>query len=54
MKKVYEAPEANIMLFVAQQDLAFSFDHLEDLTNPVQKPGNATVISDGDILVPLL
>lgn len=53
MKKQYEAPEAEQILFISQQKLAFSFDDLLDTGNPMQTPGDSTTISGGDILVPL-
>ena len=53
MKKYYEAPEAKAMLFVSAQDLAFNFDDLNDLLQNPQTPGNATVVSKEDILIPL-
>lgn len=53
MKKYYESPEAKAMIFVSQQDLAFNFDDLEDLLQNPQTPGDATIISKEDILIPL-
>ena len=53
MKKYYEAPEAKAMLFTPAQDLAFNFDDLNDLLQNPQTPGNATVVSKEDIMIPL-
>ena len=53
MKKQYESPEVKAMLFVPTEELAFSFDDLENVGQGTQTPGNATEISGGDVLVPL-
>jgi len=53
MKKYYEAPEGKVMLFVSTEELAFTYDELEDVLTDNQTPGKPTDISKGDILIPL-
>lgn len=53
MKKQYESPVVKSTLFVSREELAFTFDDLEDLLQNPQQPGNPTDISKEDILIPL-
>lgn len=53
MKKQYEAPVIKATLFVSTEELAFTFDELENVGQGTQKPGKPTDISGGDVLVPL-
>ena len=53
MKKQYESPEVKAMLFVATEELAFSYDDLENLGQNPQTPGPAAGISGGDVMIPL-
>lgn len=53
MKKQYESPVVKATLFVSREELAFTFDELENVGQNTQKPGNETPIASGDVLVPL-
>lgn len=53
MKEQYIAPQVKELLFVPRENLTFTFDELEDLTQTPNEPGDATVISGTDILLPL-
>lgn len=54
MKKQYESPEVKAMLFVSTEELAFSYDDLENVGQNAQKPGPAAGISGGDVMIPLI
>lgn len=53
MKKQYESPEVKAMLFVSTEELAFTYDDLENVGQGTQTPGPAAGISGGDVIVPL-
>ena len=53
MKKQYEAPVIKATLFVSTEELAFTYDDLDNVGQGAQTPGEPADISGGDVMIPL-